>query len=122
MTVSALSRLAAYSAISAEKTRIGQAGGYVEYGRVNGRVYIILSIIHAHTVIGNLALSRAIGDFEFKKNYGLPPEKQIITSDPDVTCHEISDEDEFLVLACDGMSRSIFVAMNLIFEQVSGTV
>lgn len=30
------------------------------------------------------------------------PEKQIITADPDVTIHEISEEDEFLVLACDG--------------------
>ena len=30
------------------------------------------------------------------------PEKQIITADPDVTVHEISEEDEFLVIACDG--------------------
>lgn len=70
-----------------EKQRIHGAGGYVEYGRVNG----------------NLALSRAIGDFEFKKNYSLSPEKQIITADPDVTIHKISDEDEFFVLACDGI-------------------
>ncbi|KAJ7644114.1 phosphatase 2C-like domain-containing protein [Roridomyces roridus] len=70
-----------------EKTRISGAGGYIEFGRVNG----------------NLALSRALGDFEFKKNYNMPPEKQIITADPDVTCHEITEEDEFLVLACDGI-------------------
>jgi protein phosphatase 2C family protein 2/3 len=70
-----------------EKERIHGAGGYIEYGRVNG----------------HLALSRALGDFEFKKNYSLSPEKQIITADPDVTCHEISEEDEFLILACDGI-------------------
>ncbi|KAJ7044097.1 phosphatase 2C-like domain-containing protein [Mycena alexandri] len=70
-----------------EKTRISGAGGYIEFGRVNG----------------NLALSRALGDFEFKKNYSMSPEKQIITADPDVTCHDITDEDEFLVLACDGI-------------------
>lgn len=70
-----------------EKERIHGAGGYIEYGRVNG----------------NLALSRALGDFEFKKNYSLTPEKQIITADPDVTCHEISEEDEFLIIACDGI-------------------
>lgn len=52
---------------------------------------------------GNLALSRALGDFEFKKNYSIGPEAQVITANPDVTCHEITDEDEFLVLACDGM-------------------
>ncbi|KAF9241184.1 PP2C-domain-containing protein [Melanogaster broomeanus] len=70
-----------------ERARIVGAGGYIEYGRVNG----------------NLALSRALGDFEFKKNYSLIPQKQAITADPDVTIHEITDEDEFLVLACDGI-------------------
>ncbi|KAG5352926.1 hypothetical protein C0989_012163 [Termitomyces sp. Mn162] len=73
--------------IESEKERIRAAGGYIEYGRVNG----------------NLALSRALGDFEFKKNYSLGPEKQIITADPDVTVHEISEEDEFFVVACDGI-------------------
>ena len=53
-------------------------------------------------VNGNLALSRAIGDFEFKKGANLPPEEQIVTAYPDVMAHEISDNDEFLVVACDG--------------------
>ncbi|KAF7768215.1 hypothetical protein Agabi119p4_7458 [Agaricus bisporus var. burnettii] len=70
-----------------ERTRICDAGGYIEYGRVNG----------------NLALSRALGDFEFKKNLSLGPEAQMITANPDVTIHEITEEDEFLVLACDGI-------------------
>ncbi|KAF8158375.1 phosphatase 2C-like domain-containing protein, partial [Crassisporium funariophilum] len=70
-----------------ERTRVAAAGGYIEYGRVNG----------------NLALSRALGDFEFKKNYALGPEAQIITANPDVTCHQITEDDEFLVLACDGI-------------------
>ena len=26
----------------------------------------------------------------------------MITADPEVTCHEITEEDEFFVLACDG--------------------
>lgn len=52
---------------------------------------------------GNLALSRALGDFEFKQNSSLGPEQQIITADPEITCHEINEEDEFLVLACDGV-------------------
>jgi serine/threonine protein phosphatase PrpC len=69
-----------------EKARITAAGGFVDYGRVNG----------------NLALSRAIGDFEFKKSAELAPEQQIVTAYPDVTVHNISDDDEFLVVACDG--------------------
>ncbi|KAL1995045.1 hypothetical protein VTN49DRAFT_1232 [Thermomyces lanuginosus] len=70
-----------------EKARISAAGGYVDYGRVNG----------------NLALSRAIGDFDFKKSAELSPEQQIVTAYPDVTTHEITDDDEFLVIACDGI-------------------
>lgn len=63
----------------------------------------------ANECLGNLALSRALGDFEFKKNYNMSPEKQIITADPDITCHDITDEDEFLVLACDGTCRTFSV-------------
>lgn len=72
----------------AEKARICAAGGFVDFGRVNG----------------NLALSRAIGDFEFKKSADLPPEQQIVTALPDVTTHDLSQDDEFLVVACDGTS------------------
>ncbi|KAI4095479.1 MAG: hypothetical protein Q9206_006530 [Seirophora lacunosa] len=70
-----------------EKARICAAGGFVDFGRVNG----------------NLALSRAIGDFEFKKSADLSPEQQIVTAFPDVIAHNISDDDEFLVIACDGI-------------------
>jgi len=70
--------------------------------------------VPAHLVSpGNLALSRALGDFEFKKNYSLGPEAQIITANPDITCHEISEDDEFLVLACDGVDV-IFMPLSLI--------
>ena len=69
-----------------EKARISAAGGFVDFGRVNG----------------NLALSRAIGDFEFKKSADLSPEQQIVTAFPDVIAHDVSDDDEFLVIACDG--------------------
>ena len=71
---------------SAERARITAAGGFVDFGRVNG----------------NLALSRAMGDFEFKKTAELPPEQQIVTVFPDVNEHEITEDDEFLVIACDG--------------------
>lgn len=72
--------------LSGEKARISAAGGFVDFGRVNG----------------NLALSRAIGDFEFKKGADLAPEQQIVTAFPDVVTHDISTDDEFLVIACDG--------------------
>ncbi|CAO3670507.1 unnamed protein product [Rhizopus stolonifer] len=70
-----------------ESARISKAGGFVEFNRVNG----------------NLALSRALGDFEFKNNTSLSPEEQAVTCNPDVIEHEITDQDEFMVLACDGI-------------------
>lgn len=73
-----------------EKARITAAGGFVDFGRVNG----------------NLALSRAIGDFEFKKSADLAPEQQIVTAYPDVVVHDLGQDDEFLVIACDGTLRA----------------
>ena len=70
-----------------EMKRIQRAGGFVKSGRVNG----------------NLALSRAIGDFEFKKNKQVDAESQCITAKPDVIKTQLQKEDEFLVLACDGI-------------------
>ncbi|KAK4520429.1 uncharacterized protein ATC70_008564 [Mucor velutinosus] len=69
-----------------ETDRIEKAGGHVEFGRVNG----------------NLALSRALGDFEFK-TANLPPEQQAVTANPDITVHKLTEKDEFMVLACDGI-------------------
>jgi protein phosphatase 2C family protein 2/3 len=59
-------------------------------------------------VNGNLALSRAIGDFEFKKSAELAPEAQIVTAFPDVEVHDLTDDDEFLVVACDGKECKAF--------------
>ncbi|KAF8951011.1 Protein phosphatase 2C 2, partial [Entomortierella lignicola] len=70
-----------------ETRRIVAAGGFVEYGRVNG----------------SLALSRALGDFEFKMNATLGPDDQIVTANPVIVEHKLKDEDEFLILACDGI-------------------
>ncbi|KAJ3095493.1 Protein phosphatase 2C 2 [Phlyctochytrium planicorne] len=71
-----------------EASRIRAAGGFVEFGRVNG----------------NLALSRAIGDFEYKQNSQLSPERQIVTADPEIREDLLSPgEDEFIIIACDGI-------------------
>ncbi|XP_027344530.1 probable protein phosphatase 2C 60 isoform X2 [Abrus precatorius] len=73
--------------LEAEKDRILKAGGFIQVGRVNG----------------SLNLARAIGDMEFKQNKTLPAEKQIVTADPDINSVELCDDDEFLVIACDGI-------------------
>lgn len=96
-SISQISKLStvAYVPIG-EKARICAAGGFVDFGRVNG----------------NLALSRAIGDFEFKKSVDLSPEQQIVTAFPDVVAHSITDDDEFLVIACDGKQGQTMVTQS----------
>lgn len=78
-----------------ERRRIEAAGGYVEEIPVGPRTH--------YRVNGNLNLSRAIGDLLYKTQPDLPPEEQIICSTPDIICEEITQEDEFIVLACDGV-------------------
>jgi len=70
-----------------EKRRIEKAGGKV----VNGRVE------------GSLAVARALGDFEYKKVKEIGPTQQMVSPEPDIYIKEIDPEDEFIVLACDGV-------------------
>ena len=70
-----------------ERERIQNAGATITDGRVNG----------------NINLSRAIGDLEYKQNESLPPEKQAVTAFPDIKETTLQPNDEFVVLACDGI-------------------
>lgn len=70
-----------------ELRRITAAGGWVEFNRVNG----------------NLALSRALGDFVFKKNEKKDAKEQIVIALPDVISKKLSPDWEFIVIACDGI-------------------
>uniref|UniRef100_T1JKV7 protein-serine/threonine phosphatase n=1 Tax=Strigamia maritima TaxID=126957 RepID=T1JKV7_STRMM len=72
-----------------ERNRIENAGGSVTLdGRVNG----------------GLNLSRAIGDHSYKKNEKLDAKEQMISALPDIRTLTIdSQQDEFMVVACDGI-------------------
>ncbi|XP_055373964.1 probable protein phosphatase CG10417 [Condylostylus longicornis] len=71
-----------------ELKRIKKAGGHVTFdGRVNG----------------GLNLSRAIGDHAYKMNSKLKPEEQMISALPDVKKLILEPNDEFMILACDGI-------------------
>lgn len=73
--------------LEVERERILKAGGFIHNGRVNG----------------SLNLARAIGDMEFKQNKFLPAERQIVTASPDINTVELCEDDDFIVLACDGI-------------------
>lgn len=52
---------------------------------------------------GVISLSRALGDFDYKKKADFPPEKQAITAFPDVSEHDLTENCQFIVQACDGI-------------------
>ena len=66
--------------------RIEQAGGHVLFGRV----------------LGSLAVSRSLGDFEFKhpQNKGTA---DFVSCDPFVAQVALTPENPFMIVACDGL-------------------
>jgi len=70
-----------------ELKRIETAGYYVDDKRVDGR----------------LAVSRAIGDVDFKQTYGLGQAEQAVTCAPDILEYTRTENDDFIIIACDGL-------------------
>lgn len=70
-----------------EQRRIEAAGGTVTMRRVNG----------------DLAVSRALGDFVYKHMRDLKAEEQQVSAEPEIRIEPRSTDDQFLVLACDGI-------------------
>ncbi|XP_069405291.1 probable protein phosphatase 1N isoform X1 [Ovis canadensis] len=70
-----------------ERERIHDAGGTISRRRLEG----------------SLAVSRALGDFAYKEAPGRPPEQQLVSAEPEVTALARQAEDEFMLLASDGV-------------------
>lgn len=71
-----------------ERARIEKVGAFVRDDRVNGE----------------LAMSRALGDFRYKRNAELQTHEHPVICYPDVAVHKRSGKgDQVLVLACDGV-------------------
>ena len=64
---------------------------------------IDISLDEDYSILGGLNLSRAIGDHAYKKTASLPAEEQAITALPDIRTLTLENEDEFMVIACDGI-------------------
>ncbi len=47
--------------------------------------------------------SRAIGDLTYKQNKKLSAKEQMITALPEIKSIDLCEEDEFVVVACDGV-------------------
>jgi len=71
-----------------EKERIEKAGGQVKFNRVNG----------------DLAVSRALGDFVYKRCESVNDKEQAVTAFPEIIIEERdAANDQFILLACDGI-------------------
>lgn len=89
-----------------ERERIERAGGQVtrdELPQRNWLGQLVRVDLGIHRVGGRLAISRAIGDFQFKQNKTLAPADQIVTCSPDILTADITDDAEFLIIASDGI-------------------
>lgn len=79
-----------------ERERIEAAGGMVLIQRINGA----------------LAVSRALGDFDYKRNEDVSAERQLVSPVPEVTVIERStadsaSKDAYAIIACDGIYDAI---------------
>jgi len=73
--------------LESERKRIEAAGGSVSMRRVNG----------------DLAVSRALGDYLYKQVATFPQERQQVSCEPEVTVLKREAKDDYLILACDGI-------------------
>ena len=99
--------------MNSERKRIVEANGSV----INGRLF------------GVLAVSRAFGDNDFKTARGPFKDRyngNLVCAIPDIVGHVRSAEDEFLILACDGIfdvmspSNVVRFVQRKIYEKLLG--
>lgn len=74
-------------------------------------------------VNGELAMSRALGDFRYKENPDLDDQSYAVICYPDITVHERNaTKDEVMVLACDGVwdvlsnEETIYYMTDIVFN------
>lgn len=70
-----------------ESQRIEEAGGFVSF----------------HRVLGRLAVSRAFGDEEYKVGATKPIGQPLVIAEPEIRVEQLTPEDDFLFMACDGL-------------------
>lgn len=78
-----------------ERERIERTGGTV------------VEVMGVYRVNGDLAVSRAFGDAQYKQTGGPSAEDHPVTAAPEMCHHECGPTD-FLILVCDGISESNF--------------
>ena len=67
-----------------------------------------------------LALSRSLGDFEYKTNTIMKAEDQVVTAFPDISIEKVTADCDFIICACDGIwdCLSSQEAVNVVVEKL----
>jgi len=72
--------------LASERQRVEKAGGQVIFGRV----------------LGSLAVSKALGDIDFKFPYN-KSHADFVSAEPFINKVELGPQNQFLIIACDGL-------------------
>lgn len=75
------------STFEAERRRVEELGGYFE----------------EEYIYGELAVTRALGDWSLKRYSSLGGSLSPLISDPEIKQMVLTEEDEFLIMGCDGV-------------------
>ncbi|KAG0526503.1 hypothetical protein BDA96_06G151500 [Sorghum bicolor] len=79
--------------LDAERARIVAAGHEVTFSERG----------NMHRIDDGIAVSRSLGDLLYKDKHDLDPQQQAITAFPEVRTEQITQDDQFLIIACDGI-------------------
>lgn len=71
-----------------------------EFNRVRG----LKGVFWRGRVLGQLNVTRSLGDHESQQGYSI---KKFVIGTPHLTRMELSDADEFFIIACDGVGATI---------------
>ncbi|KNC52858.1 protein phosphatase 2C isoform gamma [Thecamonas trahens ATCC 50062] len=77
----------------AEEVRVVQAGGRIRRSR----------LVHPIWAVLNIGVTRSIGASSLKAGPNTDGKPSGLIAEPDINCVELTHEDEFLILACDGL-------------------
>jgi len=67
------------------------------------RIDFAKGFVKCKRVDGDLAVSRGLGDFTYKSNEVLRVDQQKVVPNPEFVTYPRKEEDEFIILACDGI-------------------
>jgi serine/threonine protein phosphatase PrpC len=67
------------------------------------RIHTAKGFVKSKRVDGDLAVSRGLGDFTYKSSEVLRVDQQKVIPNPEFVMYPRKEEDEFIILACDGI-------------------